>query len=323
MNQQDYIKYDPTTDDQVYMQTWYVLLDMADYLEKYLNDVWSFVESETAAANTGWDNSDPKRILLNTLQIIPVPGDNSLAAALKKVTNEDNRQKLEEATTVYNSQAVDVSEKWPNFIFDLTAIEDMSSAVRNQIEAAFEMTKKPDRMPPRPFAAEQAERPINEPAWFIIRFVYERPFCTPIFLPVLSDSSRPFQMASFFDPDAPARPIRIALPLDTSPEGLRKFDRNTAFMMSDALCGQMSKMREFGLGDLVRAVLPWPLHKDLNLDKLGLCSEKGDGFGMVCSLSIPIVTICALILLIMIVTLLDTIFRWMPYFIACFPIRKK
>ena len=41
---------------------------------------------------------------------------------------------------------------------------------------------------------------------------------------------------------------------------------------------------------------------------------------MICSLSIPIVTICALILLIIMVTLLDIIFRWLPYLIFCFPV---
>jgi hypothetical protein len=41
---------------------------------------------------------------------------------------------------------------------------------------------------------------------------------------------------------------------------------------------------------------------------------------MICSLSIPIITICALILLIIIVSLLDIVFRWLPYLILCFPI---
>jgi hypothetical protein len=41
---------------------------------------------------------------------------------------------------------------------------------------------------------------------------------------------------------------------------------------------------------------------------------------MMCSLSIPIITICALILLMIIVTLLDMIFRWVPYFLVCFPV---
>ena len=41
---------------------------------------------------------------------------------------------------------------------------------------------------------------------------------------------------------------------------------------------------------------------------------------MICSLSIPIVTICALILLIIMVSLFDFIFRWLPWFIICFPL---
>ena len=129
-------------------------------------------------------------------------------------------------------------------------------------------------------------------------------------------------MAGFFDPDAPARPIRIGLPVDTSPAGLRKFDKNTAFIMSDILCGQVRRLRGLTFGDLVRSVLPWPLHKDLSVGDMTPCGSgtTGGSFGMICSLSIPIITLCALILLMIMVTLLDIIFRWLPYFIICFPI---
>jgi hypothetical protein len=126
-------------------------------------------------------------------------------------------------------------------------------------------------------------------------------------------------MASFFDPDAPARPIRIPLPLDTTPAGLRKFDKNTAFLVSDVLCGQLTRLKSLGLIDLIRAVLPWPLHKDLDVPDKGPC--KND-IGMLCSISIPIVTICAMVLLMVIVSLLDMIFRWIPYFVLCFPLPK-
>ena len=49
---------------------------------------------------------------------------------------------------------------------------------------------------------------------------------------------------------------------------------------------------------------------------------------MICSLSIPIITICALMLLFIIVFVLDIIFRWVPFFFICFPMpglkaRKK
>ncbi|MCB9434499.1 MAG: hypothetical protein H6668_21230 [Ardenticatenaceae bacterium] len=315
--------YVKTTTDQIHQQSWYALLDMAEFLEKYLNDVWVEVNKKTAANDTGWVTDDPRRILLSTLQEIS-DGKATLAIALKAVIDENDTY-LDGDTVVYDDA---LAGKWPDLKFDITVIAANLETVRTLLddrlskEIVAALPPPPDTMPPPPFAAQQAQRPINEPAWFVIRCVYERPFCGPtIAPPSLSTASRPFQMASFFDPDAPARPIRIALPMDTSPAGLRKFDRNTAFMMSDALCGQVSKMRELSLGDLVRAVLPWPLHKDLDLSEMGLCSEGDSGqVGVVCSLSIPIVTICALILLLMIVSLLDMIFRWMPYFIACFPI---
>ena len=137
---------------------------------------------------------------------------------------------------------------------------------------------------------------------------------------MLSAPSARFKIASFFDADAPARPIRISLPIDTSPAGLRKFNRNTAFVLSDMLCGQVQRAKGLGFIDLVLSVLPWPLHKDLDVGEGGPCQSGGLNIGMICSLSIPIITICALILLMIIISLLDLIFHWLPYFIMCFPV---
>lgn len=178
---------------------------------------------------------------------------------------------------------------------------------------------------PAPPLASQAVLDTRE-GQFVIRCAYERPLCGPLDPPVLSEPSSPFQMAGFFDPDAPARPIRIALPIDTTPAGLRKFDKNTVFMISDALCGQIQRLRGITFGDLVLSVLPWPFHKDLSskVPKMGPCRKEGTGveLGMMCTLSIPIITICALILLMIIVILFDFIFKWVPLFIMCFPVPK-
>jgi hypothetical protein len=178
--------------------------------------------------------------------------------------------------------------------------------------------------PPLPYAARLSvalAETAGDPGWFVLRCVYTRPECGPLHPPLLSPPSQQFQLASFFDSDAPARPIRIALPLDTTPAGLRKFNKNTAFMISDVLCGQVQRVKGLGFIDLVLSVLPWPFHKDLDLGPQGLgpCGN-GTTFGMICSLSIPIITICALILMIMIVLVLDLIFKWIPWLIICFPI---
>jgi len=165
--------------------------------------------------------------------------------------------------------------------------------------------------------------PLGDPrtAWFVVRCVYERPNCGPLFPPLVSATTQKFQMASFFDPDAPARPVRIPMPLDISPAGLRKYQKNTGFVISDMLCGKIKAIRRMTFADLVLSVLPWPFHKDLpDLDNSGPCREGSSSFGIICSLSIPIVTLCALILMMIMVALFDLFFRWIPYLFVCLPI---
>lgn len=158
---------------------------------------------------------------------------------------------------------------------------------------------------------------------FAVRMVHMNADCGPLHPPTLSAPTERFRLASFFDPDAPVRPITITLPSDTSPAGLRKHGRGAAFVMSDLLCGQVQRAKGLGFIDLVLQVLPWPFHKDIDVGSGGGC-KGGSGLeiGMICSLSIPIITLCAMILLICIVMLLDFIFRWVPWFIACFPLPK-
>jgi hypothetical protein len=199
-------------------------------------------------------------------------------------------------------------------------VDRLTALVGRALEATQETNA-----PPVPFALQVKNAMTatsGDPGWFVVRFVYQRRDCGPLHPPVLSAPSQRFQLAGFFDPDAPARPIRIALPIDTSPAGLRKFNKNTAFVLSDMLCGQVQRAKGLGFIDLVRAVLPWPLHKDLDVGAGGPCNDGAASVGMICSISIPIITICALILLMIIVSLLDMVFRWLPYFVICFPVPK-
>jgi hypothetical protein len=143
--------------------------------------------------------------------------------------------------------------------------------------------------------------------WFVVRCVYLRPHCGRKSPPLVSDRSERFKLASFFEPDAPARQLRVALPVDTSPATLRKYDRNVAFMLSDQLRKQMSRAASL---------------KDLMDGKAG-DEEGGLDFAVICSFSIPIITICALILLMIIVVLLNIIFWWLPFFRVCFPVPRR
>lgn len=216
-------------------------------------------------------------------------------------------------------------ESNPNPPF-LTASIEAEKLDRLTALIARALDKKPEseaNAPEPPFALKLSKalrETQGDVGWFVVRYVHLNRDCGPLHPPTVSEPTQRFQLASFFDYDAPARPIRITLPLDTTPAGMRKHNKNTAFVISDILCGQIQRAKGLGLVDLVRAVLPWPLHKDLNVGDGGACSNGGVNIGMICSLSIPIITICALILLMIIVSLLDLIFRWLPYFIICFPV---
>jgi hypothetical protein len=335
--------------EQIQTGSWYVLLDFAKYLHEYMPLVWSAlptgqppqgslstkeIELVTALRNTTMSAALEDDLLADLSA--PPEVKPSLAQALID-TFPAQEQGLEAVTTPYVREAPDAA--WPPFLFPLADPEEYrptppdrkpapkpplppDNPATNPTRAVNELARLVDaalrppnpgtKLPPRALAAQPVAG-TGKPAWFVIRCVYERPRCGPLEPTVVSEPTRAFQLAGFFDPDAPARPIRIGLPIDTSPAGLRKFDKNTAFMISDILCGQMSVAKKLTLGDLVLSVLPWPFHRPLPKGQVAPCPD-----GMVCSFSIPHVTIVALLLLIIFATVLHAIFHWLPWFFTCF-----
>lgn len=373
------------------MQSWLLLLDLADYLRTWLPDLWQALEDETPPAAGSpartlydWLGGTTNSALLESVIGAPPPKlvAGSLREALVAVADEGVRNGLEAAEILYGETlSAGAADPWPGFHFLLAGLDGHPSGGRPDpaIAGAIVALAAPaladpatvpelaglvpptrpfgtpgpgqvdpalvDRLsaaialalrertepatatppPPLPFALQVrdalAATGSGSDGWMVARCVHLDSGCGPFAPPTLSAPSQRFLLASWFDPDAPARPIRITLPTDTTPAGLRRHQRGTAFVISDLLCGQIQRAKGLGFVDLVRSVLPWPLHKDLELGSGGAC-KGGDGLniGMICSLSIPIITICALILLIIMVTLLDIIFRWVPYLITCFPV---
>ncbi len=367
--------------------SWLVLLDLADYIEAHLPDLWTVILADGAGATAlptlrrdihTWLAAATMSAPLVTGLRVPGTAVNfktpsaNLRSALKAIRQTGVREALEAAVVNYDSSTTG-NVAWPPFHFVLAGLSSPANAAdgpflqlstlgaptgdtsaeplpgppiigpltpsQQVLENARLAAEKVDRLtalfgralddagdalaPPLPYALQLKNAlngSVNDPGWFVIRFVYTRRDCGPLHPPTVSAPTEQFQLANFFDSDAPARPLRITLPTDTSPAGLRKFPKNTAFVLSDMLCGQVQRAKGLGLVDLVRSVLPWPLHKDLDVAS-GSCQNSGGiNIGMICSLSIPIITICALILLMIIVSLLDFIFRWLPYFIMCFPV---
>ena len=298
------------------------MLDLARYFETNLNELWQAIHS-----GNGSNLQNPLKPIFDTLQAANHSGM-TMVEALRRMY--DFGDKIESLKSSYPDP--DGANNWPAFQFPFysvtaAAVDGLNGLTNQTDRQKFEdqivnaLPKNPaNTFPPRLVA--QANANPQGVTWFTIRCILERPNCAQLTPPLVSEPTSAFQLAAFFDPDAPARPIRIGLPVDTTPAGLRKFDRNTAFVMSDTLCGQVNKMSGMSFGDLVLSVLPFPFKQDLGGGSGEPCSDSGVAFGMVCSFSIPIITIVALILLLIFVKLLDIIFFWMPFFQICLPLPK-
>jgi hypothetical protein len=316
-----------SANDQIQQVSWYILLDLARYFQTNLPDLWQAIQN-----GNGSNLQDPLKPIWNTLSNAVYKGVSMVSALLQAVAAATL---LESVKTAYQTQPPGSTAGWPTFLFPFYTVTvggkqgltgmastDDRTAFETQITDAVKALAPAPAQPFPPRLVAQANANPQSTAWFTIRCILERPNCAALTPPLVSEPTVAFQMAAYFDPDAPARPIRIGLPIDTTPAGLRKFDKNTAFVMSDTLCGQVNKMSGMSFADLIMSVLPFPFHKGLDAGGGTPCGQGGDAWGMVCSFSIPIITIVALILLLIFVKLLDIIFFWMPFFQICLPLPK-
>lgn len=311
--------------NQLQQMSWYILLDLARYIQANIdNSLWQAIDSSDGSSLSG-----TLRPIWSRLSGATFSGT-SMVTALKKISAAAAVDALDNIKTPY--PIPDGNRQWPTTLFQFysitaTQVQGLNGLNDKDDRAAFEQEMVNALLPPPsnplpPRLVAQANANPQTAVWFTMRCVLERPNCGALTPPLVSEPTVAFQMAPYFDSDAPARPIRIGLPIDTTPAGLRKFDKNTAFVMSDTLCGQVNKMSGMSFADLIMSVLPFPLHKDLDGGGGTPCTAGGLSAGMVCSFSIPIITIVALILLIIFVKLLDIIFFWMPFFQICLPLPK-
>lgn len=143
---------------------------------------------------------------------------------------------------------------------------------------------------------------------YVLRCAYVRPRCGALCKDVVSAPTDPFVLASYWDPDAPQRQVRIEMPVP-SVASLRKFKKNVGFVMSTELRKKMSKIP--GLDRILKGDL-----------------DSGSDFalGEICSFSLPIITLIAFIVMFIFLILLNLVFWWMPFLKICIPIpvpRKK
>jgi hypothetical protein len=296
-----------------------ILVDFANYLNQNLPDVWKAVNDPSQAAALGPNQLAFYKQFSLLLANLP-PAGQTLPTSYSTLTNAlvsaHSHESDFEAAVLPSKQAPGFPTGYAGPM--LTDTIDTSSAMLaaliqrpadptqpRQLQVLAEAALDEVGQAPPVTVAPPAKNPENPQGddWYIVRCVYEQPQCGLQAPPLISDPSRPFQLASFFDPDAPARLVQVALPVDTTPAALRKYNKNVAFMISDQLGKQMSRVK--GLKQLMDGDLADP---------------NGFGLGMICSFSIPIITICAFIVLMIFLVLLNIVFWWLPFFRICFPL---
>lgn len=132
----------------------------------------------------------------------------------------------------------------------------------------------------------------------VLRLVYEHEPCAP----VVSKPSAVVRFAGIYDPDAPARKVRIPMP---DPANLRRFSRGVAIEMPPKL----------------RKILDGISPKQLKEEPP---DEGGDwGVGMVCMFSFQIFFLLSFIIAFIFLILLNIAFWWLAFIKICFPIPVK
>ncbi len=122
---------------------------------------------------------------------------------------------------------------------------------------------------------------------------------------VWSPYSEPFTIAQWYE-SGDAAPVQITLPDLTDRKALKQLKPNVVFSVPENL----------------QTILTRNTPKALASGE-GSAGGQGSGMDWLCSFSIPIITLCAFIVLNIFLQLFDIIFRWMMFIKVCIPIPRS
>ena len=276
-----------STDQDAQQLSLFVFLDLANYLQANISDVWTAV---TTGNTTGL--SAAEATLYTLLTSITAQDQNGNPVYWNTALNAVWSQR-----DAINSTGVATN---PTLAFDLrpSNVAGLEAAVTAALPGPIKL--------PVPMPAPNINPNAGDS--YVVRCVFDQPDCRPLTnappVPqsLVSQPSDAFQLSSVFDPDAPARTVTLALPVDTSIAGLRKFKKNVRFIMSDLLRNQMERINE----DTVRKGTTGP--------------SGGFSLGHICSFSFEIMFIIAFVLMFVFLLILNIVFWWIAFFKICFPI---
>jgi len=280
----------------------YLLLEAYDWFAdpKHLPDIAAVLAGETGAALTGPKLIEKQALLAHLNQ--PPSSGFTLAKLIGDVAKK--RETLNQPGGVEGDTALDAVGLGVGYNLKSAAASGPHPRQAELVKLIdLARAALPDELPP----VTLPKLSQRDDERYLVRCVYERPLCRPE-PAVVSQPSLSFRLAPFFDPDAPARPVRIPLPGDVSIAGMRKFKKNVSFMMSDAMRSKMER-----LNGAEKAVLdgdePNP--------------DQPFDLAFICSFSIQIIFMVAFMLLLIFVFVLNIIFSWIIFFRICLPIPKS
>jgi hypothetical protein len=114
-----------------------------------------------------------------------------------------------------------------------------------------------------------------------------------------SDYSRPFTIAPWYDTNPNASPAQVVIP---EIKDVSRIKPNVAFKVPESIFNVIERNKK--------------------LDGLGRPGVPEIGLGWICAFNIPIITLCAFILLNIVLGLFNIIFSWMAFVKICIPFPK-
>lgn len=285
---------EPSEDPTVLRLSVYLLLGFWEFLNDHLPNAARALHDDVTGSLTA-----AERDVVDALDDATLSADLTLAEALGEVArrrsilntlgDDDPLPDVFEDVAGYNLASVQIAD-------DDVIVDERTLSVTPIYEAIYQALQLEEDTQ----TVELPKFAVDGSELFVVRCVYERPQCEPKQV-WMSQASIPFRLAPLYDPDAPARTIQLALPMDLSMAGLRRMQKGVSVQLSPAL---RQKMANVNL-----------LDTQLGGDALGVA--------MICTFSIPIITLCAFVLLMVLVIALNIAFWWLPFFRICVPVRRS
>ena len=297
----------PTTDDIRQQISLNVIVDLGDFLKRNLSSVSNFILHNISLPS----GSTQRQALLTELQNIMVITNDpnkpiSLADAVKKLSDSANLARAENGSPPDTYNLFEAPPGGKNAGGSYLALPPKEGTFYTLFREALDEEKAAHSNAwlsvPDEIGNMIKDEPIDGDIYWL-RLVYEHDPCDP----VVSDPSDAFSFAKVFDPDAPARKIRIELP-SVKLKDLRKYKRGVGLQFSPELHNIIGRINT----DMLNGKDLSPANTGTNLN-----------VAFICSFSIPIITICALIVMFIFLILFNIIFWWLPFIRICFPIPTR